>query len=360
MFTLPIIQGAIASLLLGAAAAWPRPEPCKGVCYMHDPSLMRRADGKYFVFGSGGDKITLRTSSSLSGPWSNATSDGGADPTYFRDDNPAAVKARITMGAPDVSFFNGLYYMYYQHTQVGTQNTNISVAHSKTMEPGSWTVLGQVNMPKISGQNRLDPNLLIDAATGVHLVWGSYFNDIYNAKMTSPTAIDKSTITHLMYNSSVVTYRPGYLGAHPTEGAFQFKYGDYYYLFVSSGATGTTAPVDGGVWNVVPQGDEYKIMVCRSSSPSGPFVGKEGRNCATQDGGWWIQGSGYPDNSVYAPGGQGVYYDEGLKRYIIYYHYLERGSIPVARFGWNYLGFGAEGWPYLYACTTCSANEYAL
>ncbi|OCK96333.1 glycoside hydrolase family 43 protein [Cenococcum geophilum 1.58] len=61
-------------------------------------------------------------------------------------------------------------------------------------------------------------------------------------------------------------------------------------------------------------------MVCRSSSPTGPFSDQTGDNCLTGNGGTLVLGS--HGSNVYAPGGQGVLYDLDMGRSVIYYHYV--------------------------------------
>ena len=69
--------------------------------------------------------------------------------------------------------------------------------------------------------------------------------------------------------------------------------------------------------NLAPAGEEYRIKVCRSTDPNGGFVDREGTDCFTGNGGTVVLGS---HDDVYAPGGEGVMWDEewGL---IIYYAY---------------------------------------
>jgi arabinan endo-1,5-alpha-L-arabinosidase len=63
----------ILSLFLGFAGvidAYANPLACSGVCgNSHDPAVIRRSsDGTYFRFSTG-NKISVATASSLSGPW---------------------------------------------------------------------------------------------------------------------------------------------------------------------------------------------------------------------------------------------------------------------------------------------------
>lgn len=108
-------------------------------------------------------------------------------------------------------------------------------------------------------------------------------------------------------------------------------------------------------------GDEYKVYVGRSSSVTGPFVDKNGKDL--KDGGGTLF-LGSHDN-VYAPGGQSLFLDDngrtisiilsyfhcfvdfdGLK--IIVYHYFYRNNLNVCTLGINYVNF-ENGWPVLSA-----------
>jgi arabinan endo-1,5-alpha-L-arabinosidase len=56
-------------LLASSALAYAEPGACSGICNnSHDPSIIRRSDGTYFRFSTGG-KIAIHTAPSLEGPW---------------------------------------------------------------------------------------------------------------------------------------------------------------------------------------------------------------------------------------------------------------------------------------------------
>lgn len=62
----------VASLLSAVTAVYgyAYPMACTGICNnAHDPALIRRADGTYFRFSTGG-KIAIHTAPSITGPWS--------------------------------------------------------------------------------------------------------------------------------------------------------------------------------------------------------------------------------------------------------------------------------------------------
>jgi arabinan endo-1,5-alpha-L-arabinosidase len=62
----------IASLVLSAASSvygYADPMACTGICNnAHDPALIRRDDGTYYRFSTGG-KIAIHSAPSITGPW---------------------------------------------------------------------------------------------------------------------------------------------------------------------------------------------------------------------------------------------------------------------------------------------------
>jgi arabinan endo-1,5-alpha-L-arabinosidase len=81
-------------------AQYPNPEPCSGNCHVHDPSLIRRSDGTYFLFGSAAN-LSVKTSPSINGPWK--LWEGGLVPS-----------GGIQLGAPNIQqLSNSTYVLYY-------------------------------------------------------------------------------------------------------------------------------------------------------------------------------------------------------------------------------------------------------
>lgn len=71
MFLGRVLRGltALLTALPAVAAAYPNPIACTGSsCWSHDPSVVKRSDGKYFRFETG-SKIGIWSASSLTGPW---------------------------------------------------------------------------------------------------------------------------------------------------------------------------------------------------------------------------------------------------------------------------------------------------
>lgn len=126
------------------------------------------------------------------------------------------------------------------------------------MEAGSWTDHGSTGISSSSPKeyNAIDANLFNDDGS-YYMNFGSFWRDIYQAPMNSAA----TKVASLYHN---VAYDPS--GTHAVEGSYMYKHGMYYYLFYSAGICcgfdkSRPAP-----------GKEYKIKVCRSTSPTSGFV----------------------------------------------------------------------------------------
>ncbi|KAI1354804.1 glycoside hydrolase family 43 protein [Xylaria sp. FL0043] len=309
--------------LVGSVLGYANPKTCTGTCTnAHDPAIMRRSDGTYFRFSTNG-KIAVHTAPDITGPW---TYKGAALPSGSSID----LDGNMDLWAPDISLVGSTYYLYYAVSEFGSQDSAIGVATSTTMDVGTWTDHGATGVKSAAGKpyNAIDPNLVLAGST-YYLTWGSFWADIYQAEMKASPLTLASGVT-----SYQLAYDPA--SSHAVEGSYIFHYGSYYYLFYSHGQCcgyDTSKPA---------AGDEYKIMVCRSSSATGGFVDKSGVAC-TNGGGTVVLET---HDNVYGPGGQGVYNDPTYGP-ILYYHYVDI-TIGYAdgdkRFGWNTIDF-SSGWP---------------
>ncbi|KAI1788472.1 hypothetical protein LXA43DRAFT_1097296 [Ganoderma leucocontextum] len=147
----------------------------------------------------------------------------------------------------------------------------------------------------------------------------------------------------LMALSNVNTLTSGPPGTHlagansePSEGGFTYKpeNSEYYFLFFSNGITPTTNTTQP---RPAP-GKEYKVLVGRSKSVSGPFLDKSGKvltEAADPPTGTLVLGS---HDNIYAPGGQSVYLDPVSGRDVIVYHYVPNDAYGGPSYlGINYL-----------------------
>ncbi|KAE8326013.1 putative arabinan endo-1,5-alpha-L-arabinosidase A [Aspergillus sergii] len=315
------LQSSLALALLRAAVVhgYANPGACSGACNIHDPSLIQNGDGTYYRFSTG-NNISFASASSIEGPW---TALGSVLPDGSSIEN----SGRYDPWAPDVQKVGDLYYLYYAVSSFGTQESAIGLATSETMEEGTWTDKGSIVTSTTGDQyNAIDANLLVDGSAN-YLTFGSFWQDIFQVTLNGDATSSTSTPVNVAFDPATT---------HPVEGAYLYKYGDYYYLFYSWGTCcgyDTSRPAEG---------EEYKIKVCRSSTPTGSFVDASGVAC-TDGGGTVVLES---HDNVYGPGGQGVYTDPNLGP-VLYYHYVDT-TIGYADsqklFGWNAIDF-SSGWP---------------
>ncbi|KAG1693294.1 hypothetical protein DVH05_023758 [Phytophthora capsici] len=206
------------------------------------------------------------------------------------------------MQAPEVNKVGDTYYLYYSVSSFGTQNSAIGLTRSKTMEAGSWVDEGSVGVTSDASKqyNAIDPNL-IQVGSQYYLNFGSYWQGLHQTKMTSlPAKSTGGSAYQVAFTSNFEVL----------EAAFEFAYNGYYYLFFSKGSCcgyDKTRPA---------KGKEYRILACRSKSPTGDFVDKNGADCRNNGGTIVLESHDW----VYGPGGQGVYNDPKYGP-VLYYHY---------------------------------------
>lgn len=194
--------------------------------------------------------------------------------------------------APDIVKVDDLYYLYYSVSEFGSQNSAIGVARSSSMDVGSWTDLGSSGVRSDSSKayNAIDANLFKDGNTW-RMYFGSWWKGLFTVAMKSPpTGVASGAASANLINEPVTT---------AVEAPYLFKYGSYYYMFYSQGKC-----CGFDVERPAP-GEEYKIMVCRSSSATGAFVDKNGASCTSGGGTVVLESHGF----VYGAGHQGVYDD---------------------------------------------------
>ncbi|TQB75722.1 hypothetical protein MPDQ_002022 [Monascus purpureus] len=301
------------------------PGPCSGDCQALDPALIQRqSDGKYFRFSTGGG-VSITTAGKLEGPW---TQQGEALP------NGSSIHISgvdsDNLWAPDVHYENGIYYMYYAISADSKSTSAIGVASSPSMEAGSWEDHGGIGVGSNSDSryNAIDANW-ISIQGQAYLNFGSYFDGLQQVEMLDALNRSAESTPHqIAYNTT---------DGCKEEASFMVERDGFYYLLFSSGINEYPNNAK------VPRGEEYRIVICRSTTGTGDFVDASGHPC-TQSGGTTLLAS---DGRVYGPGGQGVYKHPQLG-YILYYHYADE-NIGLSRsdfqFGWNYLCWTQDNWP---------------
>lgn len=127
------------------------------------------------------------------------------------------------------------------------------------MEAGTWTDHGSTGLSSTDGDlyNTIDANLFQADGTN-YLTFGSFWGDIFQTTLTEGALTVSGAAPYQIELNDT--------GTRPSEGAYIFEHGEYFYLFFSSG-------ICCGYDSEMPApGEEYKIMVCRSEKIDGDFV----------------------------------------------------------------------------------------
>lgn len=165
------------------------------------------------------------------------------------------------MQAPDVYKVNDEYHVYYSVSTLGSRNSAIGLATSRTMEPGSWTDHGSIGVQTTTSDNfnAIDGNLFEDGDGTFRFNFGSYWGGLYQLGMNGD-----ATKASSLSSAINLAYEPG--SNHDIEASYLYRNNDDYFLFFSWGQAG-----DFDI-HPPPKGKEYRIKACRSSKASGPFV----------------------------------------------------------------------------------------
>jgi arabinan endo-1,5-alpha-L-arabinosidase len=277
---------------------------------VHDPSIIRQGD-TYYAFTSDvlalvpGNYLPIRCSQDKV----NWTACGSVFPKRMPAWITSAVPGALCLWAPDVSYFNGLYHVYYAASMTGPQLSVIGLATSPTLNPADpdylWTDQGEVLSSQPGGDfNAIDPNILVDTDGSVWLTYGSYWGGIQQRRIDPETG-KLSTTDTTRYDLAT---RPG-VANDPVEGASLVQHNGYYYLFVSLDSC----------CNADLRTDNYKEAVGRSTSPHGPFTDEQGVPMMQGGGTVLLKGDGV----WIAPGGGTAYVDAGSGDSLMVFHALK-------------------------------------
>lgn len=315
----------------------PQPDPV-GTVYetrqtpVHDPVVIKEGD-TYYLFCTGFG-VSVYSSKDLK-QWTKQK------PVFDKPPQWALETIKGYRGhtwAPDISYQNGKFYLYYSVSAFGKNTSAIGLATNKTLNPSSpdfgWTDLGLVvqSVPGRDMWNAIDPNLVTDENGVSWLNFGSFWNGL---KMFRLNETLNAPATPAEWHT--IAARPRKYPTHDTlagdaaiEAPFVFKKNGEYFLFVS--------------WDYCCRGEksDYKVVVGRSKMVTGPYLDRAGKSMLENGGTLALEGDG---KEWFGAGHCSVYTFDG-KDYLFAHGYdaadKGRSKLIIREMQWD-----AAGWPVL-------------
>ena len=284
----------------------------------HDPVVI--ADGDYvYCYSTGRGLGGIRSRDLYT--WQQIDPPMYGLPDWATQDIPGARGA----WAPDISYFNGKFHLYYAVSLFGKNTSVIGLATNSTLNPDDpkyqWNDDGKVfQSVRTDNFNAIDPNLAMDEHNQPWLAFGSYWSGIKIIKLDARTgkpAADAKVIG--------IASRPG---DKAIEGPFIVRHGNWFYQFVSFDACCK------GVEST------YRTMVGRSRQITGPYEDFDGTPML-RGGGTTVLAS---QGNVRGPGHNGMLMNYHGRDWIAHHFYDAndngRSHLQIRPIYWD-----ANGWP---------------
>jgi len=324
-------------LLMASSVERPRAIPLTGDFWgTHDPSIMREA-GTWYVFATGkaadGGQFQVRCSKDLQ-EWKLCGHVFDQIPEWIQKDSPGTKE----LWAPDISYENGEYRLYYAYSLFGKNLSGIALATNKTLDPTrkdyKWIDRGLVLKSTAADDfNAIDPNFVRDAEGHAWLAFGSFWSGIKMRRLDDKTGLLSSTDTRLY---SLASRRKPENPPAPrpdlppdwqaVEAPFVVYHGGHYYLFVS--------------WDLCCRGihSTYRTMVGRAERITGPYVDKNGTPMTEGGGTELLHGN----SRWLGPGGESVWMGKDGQDLMVFHAYDAQSGKPALQIStivWR------DGWP---------------
>jgi arabinan endo-1,5-alpha-L-arabinosidase len=305
--------------------------------YVHDPSIIQESN-TWYLFGTAsgpnrdGD-LPIRCSKDLH-EWKKCGNVFDHIPEWIAKESPKTKE----LWAPDISYFNGEYHLYYAFSVFGKNTSGIALLTNKTLDPKSpdfrWVDHGRVLQSRVEDDfNAIDPNIVLDHGQP-WLSFGSFWTGIKMRKIEAKTGLVASddnksyALAQRKQPPNPPSNPPGLPGDwQAIEAPFIVQHGDYFYLFVSFDlcCRGTKS--------------NYKTMVGRSRSVTGPYVDASGTPM--------LEGGGTPvllgNQRWFGPGGESI--RQGTDRDIMVFHAYDGTTgapyLQISTIDWS------GGWPHV-------------
>ncbi len=288
---------------------------------IHDP-VMAQDGGVYYVFSTGPRLIVICSPDMVNWEWCYRVFE--QTPTWVQE----AVPGVAALWAPDISFYDGRWQLYYAGSTFGSRDSVIGLATNATLDPASpdygWVDEGEVLRTRAAADyNAIDPNFVLDADGQPWLAFGSYWSGIKLVQLDPATRKPTAGAEIL----SIASRRGGPDNTEAVEAPFIVYRDGYYYLFVSfdaccQGATST-----------------YNVRVGRAEQITGPYVDRAGVPMLEGGG---TQITGQYDRWA-GPGHNAVFSADGVDWLV--YHAYDIKLNGVSKLRIEPITWDAEGWP---------------
>lgn len=338
--TAALILGSIA-LASAASAAESPPDPVGGKTVVgqtspiHDPALTIADDGTWYVYSTGlvnrenGGTIQIWRSTDAGTTWVYSGSVWDQIPSWI-DDHFAGGALPENLWAPEIYKHDGTYYLYYSASRFGTDNSITALATNTTLDPNDpnykWVDQGPVISSPVTGLaggkrfNAIDAGIVEDDAGNPYMAIGSFWYGIFLVPLEWPSGKPVAN-----WQSRTVNIADRFVPGNPIEAPYITKHGGYYYLFVSFGSCCQGAS------------STYQVAVGRSTSVTGPYLDKTGKDMFGGGGTILLDRAG----AMVGPGGQSVFGD------YLAFHYYDASNTAIPYFptlGIQKLDW-VNGWP---------------
>lgn len=300
------------------------PELQGDITNVHDPTTIR--EGHMFYVFSTRAGIMIRCSPDLV-HWRWCGDVFGHLPQWAVEDVPGL----RGLWAPDVSYFNGTYHLYYSASTFGSNRSSIGLATNVTLDPASdkykWEDRGKVISSYAADDwNAIDPNIVLDEQSRPWLAFGSFWSGI-KLRMIDAISGKPSSKDQTLYSLASRPRTGEQQGA--IEAPVIIHRQGYYYLFVSFDfcCRGTNST--------------YNIRFGRSRQVTGPYTDRNGM--PMMDGGGTLLLEG--DERWRGPGHCAILQSEKGEMLVYHAYDANNRGIPTLRI--RPLFWDAQAWPTL-------------
>lgn len=297
---------------------------------VHDPVMIKEGD-TYYLFCTG-HGIAFWSSPDMV-QWKREEPVFPEPPTWAIS---VAADFKNHIWAPDITYHNGEYYLYYSVSSFAKNTSAIGLVKNKTLNAESpdykWKDQGIVvqSVPGRDLWNAIDPNLVFDDEGTPWFSYGSFWNGMKLVRLADDLKTvqngpdDWYTISRRARTFELDDRNPGD-GA--VEAPFIFKKDDWYYLFVSfdyccRGVNST-----------------YKMVVGKSKDVTGPYLDRDGKSMFEGGGTLVLEGN----ENWHGVGHNSAYTFDGTD-YLIFHGYDAndngRSKLLIREMDWD-----NEGWP---------------